>query len=290
MYPGLGGEAVSSGGMAIYDGSEWQATSNIPYATTTPGVVRLSTHQDVNLTNTLSVLTPASGLYPIQQEVIQAATDVVGITRYATKTEADAGAETEAALTPASIADILARLAEVETKGSVLSTGIVQWFAGVEAAIPDGWLYCNGQTIVNEPGKENLYALLVNSGNPYSDNVNAVKVLDLRGVFIRGFDERLAINGGRNPDDTAFGQFQDEAFRAHTHIVNDPGHNHVVTGYRHSEQDIRPDAVIVDDSQPATELTDSNAINTAMTGITINQNGGTETRPKNVNMIPIIKL
>jgi microcystin-dependent protein len=288
LYPGLGGKNVSENSLTIYDGNRWQAITDIPYATeTVPGVVELATQSEAQTgSNNLSVLTPLRGSELVDAKILQASTTNVGKTRYATKTETDNGVETEAALTPASIADILDRLANVEL--SSIGTGVVQWFAGVPAAIPSGWLFCNGQTITREPGKENLYDLLVNSGNPYSSNPNAVQVPDLRGIFIRGYDPRLFSDGGRNPDNTRFGGYQIDQWRSHTHGVSDPGHRHSISGNGYSASTNSPNEDVIVDNNLGVPRNSST--NTASTGISIQSNGGNETRSKNVNMTPIIKL
>lgn len=60
FYPGLGGKTITEGAIAMYDGNQWQVTSNLPLATeTTAGIVELADAAEaLDTTNNRVVLTP----------------------------------------------------------------------------------------------------------------------------------------------------------------------------------------------------------------------------------------
>ena len=84
-----------------------------------------------------------------------------------------------------------------------LSTGmpVGMIVAYANATIPTGWLECNGQSIPSQYTE--LKALLGNT------------VPDLRGEFIRGFDNGRGVDSGRTLKST-----QSEAFKSHNHSAN----------------------------------------------------------------------
>jgi microcystin-dependent protein len=290
LYPGLGGKVVGDGAITRYDGNEWQVTNSIPYATEIePGIVELATESEVDSLSPTRVLTPVTGKYQIDKEVPQATTSEVGRTRYSTANEADAGQETEAALTPYSIKNILDRIDAIETASDV-DTGLIMWFAGLQQFIPTGWLICDGRQINDTGITADLYTKLKAWGNPWGPGPTSstVRVPDLRGVFIRGHDPRLFSQGGRNPDNTQFGGYQNDQWRSHTHGVSDPGHRHSISGNGYSASNNSPNEDVIIDNNLGVPRNSS--INFASTGISIQSNGGNETRSKNVNLTPIIKL
>ena len=131
------------------------------------------------------------------------------------------------------------------------------------ATIPDGWLECNGQST---------------SGYSALAAVCGANVPDLRGEFIRGFDNGKGTDSGRTLLST-----QAAAFASHTHTLTDPGHSHTET--RAVSRTVSDGGVngaqVASLSSPQTS--------TETTGITIGSEGGTETRPRNIALIYIIK-
>jgi len=293
LYPGLGGQTVLAG-VVIYDGNEWQALTQIPTATeTAAGVVELADATEaVDETNNNRVLTPQRGGELIDSKIVQATTTVVGKTRYATGNEAAAGTETDAALTPASIAALLDRIEQIER--DTVDTGLVMWMAGPKDNIPAGWLYCDGARIYDNGATSNLYNTLRSWGNPWGNGPSSdvVRIPDLRGRFIRGY----ADGTGRDPNNTQFGGSQTDTFESHDHgaVVNDPGHRHTVEGYKVQDNaNLKPEQVIIDDDyRKSDKQTDDQAAQKAKTNISVDvQNrGGNETKPKNINLTPVIKL
>jgi microcystin-dependent protein len=136
-------------------------------------------------------------------------------------------------------------------------SGVVQWFAAT--APPTGWLYCNGATYPTTTYPA-LYAAIGRTYTGTSVPSTSFQVPDLRGQFLRGWDNRSTggVDNGR-----VFGSFQNDEFKSHTHSYIDnkaSGFGLTTTGF--------------------------SAEQAAQTGAT----GGSETRPKNVALLPIIKI
>ena len=286
LYPGLGGKDIQEGAVVMFDGNKWQVISNIPYASeSTAGIVELADESEaVNVENHRTALTPKRGSELVDFLVPQASTDVVGKTRYATQSEAEEGTEEEAALTPASIAALLAEIESI--KQNTVNTGFVMWMTGPTDKVPEGWLPCDGRRIYPEGVTNQLYYTLIAWGNAWGNGPNSdvVRIPDLRGRFIRGFDDGL----GRDPDQTEFGGSQEDVYQSHTHSVNDPGHDHSYSGYAEAGDDKSSAQTIVDKAWRSPKTTEKTS--DAKTGITLDAIGWTETRPKNLNLTPVIKL
>jgi len=284
LYPGIGGDTVLAGTVVMYDGAEWQSLSNLPTATVNaPGVVQLAVCAEAEEgTNNTKSLTPASGkcLYS------QASIGEVGITRYASRNETNAGIEAEAAVTPYSIKLLIDKINA--TVDNLVPTGMIMWWSD-DRNIPSGWMICDGSSISNSGVTAKLYNTLRSFGTTWGSGSD-VKIPDLRGRFIRGYNH----GSGRDPADPPFGRYEGDTVEAHNHTINDPGHSHRVTGYKAGSGTNQPDdRVIVDDDYiSSNSQSDINGTNTKQTGIDKTELNGDseETRPKNINLTPLIKL
>jgi microcystin-dependent protein len=118
------------------------------------------------------------------------------------------------------------------------------------------------------------------------DGSSTFNLPDLRGEFVRGFDNSRGVDGSR-----AFASAQASQMQQHNHSVgiSDPGHTHTANFNQGS----------IISSGGAFGWKDSGTgdrINSATTGITINESnvGGTanssENRPRNIAMMYIIKF
>lgn len=98
-------------------------------------------------------------------------------------------------------------------KNELCPIGTIQAFAF--KAIPRGWLLCDGASISIDSYPE-LYSML---GNTFGESDDGFfKIPDLRGRFIRGWDnERVIENIERK-----FGSYQNDSIQKHTHII--PAH------------------------------------------------------------------
>lgn len=183
-------------------------------------------------------------------------------------------------------------------------TGIVLPGAVVHYAMqtaPDGWLVCDGAAV----SRLTYPALFAAIGTSYGagDGVTTFKLPDLRGEFIRGWDGGRGIDGGR-----AFGTLQGDVIKSHSHAISDPGHTHPVTdpGHVHVIEDTTgPDKSTTSDGpgidtgvesqtsgryQAFTELSKTRiTIAAAAAGITVAATGSSETRPRNIALLPCIK-
>ena len=135
------------------------------------------------------------------------------------------------------------------------------------SSVPSGWLECNGQST---------------SGFTALAAIVGANVPDLRGEFVRGFDNGRGVDSGR-----ALGSSQSDEFESHTHIQNAHGHN-LRTEYGTNQN--------LNSASPNGSYNQINNTNTYINGSAVrpktatNQNtGGTETRPRNVALMYIIK-
>ncbi|CAI2936165.1 phage tail protein [Aminobacter niigataensis] len=134
--------------------------------------------------------------------------------------------------------------------------GIIAPYAG--NAAPTGWLKCNGQLVSRETYSALFGAISTAWG--VGDGATTFALPDLRGEFIRGWDDGRGVDAGR-----AFATFQADELKAHTH------------GYQQIE--IIGNGERDNNAQAGVNFT---AANTASTG-------GSETRPRNRAALYIIK-
>lgn len=139
---------------------------------------------------------------------------------------------------------------------------------------PTGYLKANGAA-VSRTTYATLFAAI---GTLYGggDGSTTFNVPDLRGEFIRGFDDGRGIDSGRS-----MGSSQSEMIGPHNHTISDPGHNHSYSGG--DRQNLESGG----QSQPVSQ--GGNTTGSQTTGISINNNSGTENRPRNVALLACIK-
>jgi len=127
---------------------------------------------------------------------------------------------------------------------------------------PQGWLECNG-ALVSRAAYAALFAVI---GTTYGagDGSTTFKLPDLRGEFIRGWDHGRGVDNGR-----AFGSAQADAFKSHRHTLAAPDGGSESTPYEMWKSPISGQ----DDSD----------------GAYTNYTGGSETRPRNIAMMAVIK-
>jgi hypothetical protein len=113
---------------------------------------------------------------------------------------------------------------------------------------------------------------------------------DLRGEFIRGYDNGRGVDSGRNMLEAQSSQFEQHNHSAtSTSSVNDPGHKHTMN-FNLGNIISSGGAFGMKDSGTADRM------NTATTGISvatltnIGNTGGSETRPRSIAMMYIIKF
>jgi len=185
----------------------------------------------------------------------------------------------------------------LKTDGSGnLSFSIVQGvpsgavFCMAVATVPPGYLECNG----DEVSRTQYAALFTRIGTAYGagNGSSTFNVPDLRGEFVRGFDNGREVDNGR-----AIASSQSSNNLSHGHsvsaTVNDSGHNHA-TSLANKR------VFLVGGSQsvgfggsgtyPGQDFSMSNANTGVTVSITQSDAGGSEARPRNIAMMYIIKI
>ena len=107
---------------------------------------------------------------------------------------------------------------------------------------------------------------------------------DLRGQFVRGWDNSAGVDSGRS-----FASSQSDQNKQHTHSVTDPGHVHSTTVDNTKLFPAAGGATINfggAGTYPGTVFT----MNSATTGISLANQGGTEVRVKNYALMYVIKF
>lgn len=160
---------------------------------------------------------------------------------------------------------------------ALLPAGAVMPFAMNSA--PSGWLAADG-TAVSRSTYATLFAA-ISTTHGVGDGSTTFNLPDLRGIFVRG-------SGAQTISGTAYsGTFatkEQDAFRSHTHGVVDPGHTHGTDPYATNQAG----AQIGYTSPLTSRFGDDTGSST--TGISIQDTGGTETRPANIALLYCIKF
>lgn len=138
------------------------------------------------------------------------------------------------------------------------AAGVVQAYAGQTP--PAGWLECNG-AVVSRTTYANLFAVI---GTTFGagDGSTTFSLPDLRGEFIRGWDHGRAVDNGR-----VFGSAQTDELKSHTHTMR----------------------VSDNPSDWSRALRGGNGNVAESVSGWVNPTGGSETRPRNVALMYIIK-
>lgn len=180
--------------------------------------------------------------------------------------------------------------------------GTIVPFAGAKSKIPDGWLYCDG-TPLNTSDYPQLFDAI---GYGWGGSGGTFYLPDFRGLFMRGASDGtgqdpdaasrgLRVAGGNTGDNV--GTYQSDQIRTHGHtadVSTDGHHNHEIVGAFSNDigpgQRVNYDFVLRNYDG---ELTDGDEYTTYSGdhshSVTINSNGGNETRPGNLAVYYIIK-
>jgi len=129
-------------------------------------------------------------------------------------------------------------------------------------AAPTGWLYCNGAAV----SRTTYAALFAVVGVTFGvgDGSTTFNLPDMRAEFARGWDDTRGIDSGR-----VFGSAQTDEFEAHVHSITPPAStNDTASGL----------------------TTTGNTAGESITAYDTASTGGTETRPRNIALLYIIKF
>lgn len=149
--------------------------------------------------------------------------------------------------------------------------GFIKSFGGVN--VPNGYLSCDG-TAVSRTTYAQLFTA-VGTAWGIGNGTTTFNVPDLRDDFVRGASPTLTV-GTKQTDD----------IKAHTHVVTDPGHAHFQfnTPTYQTDNDRGTGSSLF-----SLDTFDTHATFPNFTGITIQNFGGTETRPRNGVVLFVIK-
>ena len=115
--------------------------------------------------------------------------------------------------------------------------GSVCWFtANDPAKLPVGWIVADGSSYGVDSSNPYypLYQIIGLTFTPGTDPPGTFRVPDLRGQFIRGWNDAGTRGPGTLDPGRAFGSCQIDAYQQHSHSVTDPGHIHGITDPGHN--------------------------------------------------------
>ena len=178
-------------------------------------------------------------------------------------------------------------------------TGSVHMMATTTA--PSGYLKCNGAA-VSRTTYADLFAI-IGTTHGAGDGSSTFNVPDLRGEFVRGWDDSRGVDSGRS-----FGSSQSDANKQHNHTatststISPSAHNHVFPGddqlsFTANGQGGWTNRTTGSFNYDADSSTSgagkiyrtSDATISASTSTTIANDGGSEARPRNIAMMYVIK-
>lgn len=176
--------------------------------------------------------------------------------------------------------EVVARLAaqqtlqtEISNFGYPITPGTVVYTAGT--TVPEGFLAANG-ALVGKDQYTALYLALGGVSSPYGQNTASFNLPDLRGYFIRSADNGAGVDPGR-----VVGTYQDDDFGVHNHGMpgdDDLGNFAGTAGWPGSSRT----AIAYDARSTIGGPWPGQIWNTT-------SEGGSETRPKNLALLAIIK-
>ena len=193
-----------------------------------------------------------------------------------------------------------------EVKNTAAPAGAVMHFA--QSTAPQGWLKANG-TAVSRTTYANLFAAI---GTTFGegDGSTTFNLPDLRGEFVRGWDEGRGADDGRT-----FGSSQSDENKSHTHTGNTSNagshshggntsntgnHSHNMVNFANGPISANLGHGSYDDRFSSNQSTGSagahsHNISTNTAGshshsISTNASGGSESRPRNIALLACIKF
>ena len=187
---------------------------------------------------------------------------------FATQAQAEAGTDTTTSMNPLRTAQAIAALAPVPV-------GFIAYIAG--SATPTGYLKANGAA-VSRTTYADLFAAI---GTTYGagNGSTTFNLPDLRGEFIRGWDDGRGIDSGR-----VLGSGQLDAFQGHWHRLADLGGDTVAISDN-------PNGGSGGSNQGVIASTSLAAVQGAVTdGVNGVPRIASETRPRNVALLAVIKF
>lgn len=155
-------------------------------------------------------------------------------------------------------------------------------FTFATSTVPSGYLECNGAAV-----SRSTYASLFSSISTTwgtGDGSSTFNLPDLRGQFVRGWDNSAGVDSGRS-----FASSQSDQNKQHTHSVTDPGHVHTTT-FDNKKYFPGGGSTTVSYGGSGGYPADTFTMSSATTGISLANQGGTEVRVKNYALMYVIKF
>ena len=155
-------------------------------------------------------------------------------------------------------------------------------FTFASTTVPSGYLECNGAAVSRSTYASLFSAIGTTHGS--GDGSSTFNLPDLRGQFVRGFDNGRGVDSGRS-----FASSQTDQNKSHAHSVTDPGHVHATT-FDNKKYFPGGGSTTIGYGGAGTYPADVFSMSNANTGISLSNDGGTENRPKNVALMYVIKF
>ncbi len=181
------------------------------------------------------------------------------------------GSVTDGAVTTAKIANGAVTQAKLSSSVTLIPTGMIAPFAMSTA--PTGWLECDGSAVSRTTYADLFTALSTTHG--VGDGSTTFNVPDLRGEFIRGWDNGKGTDSGRT-----FASSQTDNANSISQI-NSSGSGQI-TGSLFT-------VTVPTDGSYSSYLTMDGRLTTYGQGAIRFQTNGTETRPRNIAMMYCVK-
>lgn len=129
------------------------------------------------------------------------------------------------------------------------------------------------------------------AGSQLATITGMTNVPDAGGLFVR--NQEFSGGANQDPDRTSsspIATYQDQAVISHNHGVNDPGHSHGFNDIRHGDGGDKCGCAGSGGTASRGTTTENNNTFGVSTGISIQNAGGSETRPKNMNLWVYIRI
>ena len=165
--------------------------------------------------------------------------------------------------------------------------------------VPTGFLECNGAAVSRSTYASLFAAISTTWGS--GDGSSTFNLPDLRGQFVRGWDNSAGVDSGRS-----FASSQSDQNKSHNHSITDSGHFHHAFRSGNSGES-RFGSTLTSSNFPASgtgagnlneaynivsksDEPDVGKTSSETTGISISNDGGTEVRVKNYALMYVIKF
>jgi len=155
-------------------------------------------------------------------------------------------------------------------------------FTFATTTVPSGYLECNGAAVSRSTYASLFSAISTTWGA--GDGSSTFNLPDLRGQFVRGWDNSAGVDSGRS-----FASSQSDQNKTHDHSVTDPGHVHGTT-FDNNKYVPGAGTTTVGLGGAGSYPADVFTMSSATTGISLATDGGTEVRVKNKALMYVIKF